>query len=525
MPRTLYISDLDGTLLKKDKTLSDYTKSALNRLIKNGAAFTYATARSFSSARPLVCGIDIEIPAVTFNGVFIVDAKSGEHIIENVFSRKALDLAKKFIISNNLAPIVYSYIDGRERVSYLESRLSDVAGYVNSKDGDERLRAVSGYKDLFEGNVFYLTLFNVSDTEKCDSVFCEENGFSRNVQNDDYNDMVWYEIYSKNAGKEKAVLQLKKLMGAEWLVCFGDNFNDREMLKISDMGVAVENACEELKQTADIVIGSCENDAVARFVEQQESISLDRTKRFENAVNSAFKRVKGVNGSVGTQNEKLIHSTLKNYYAPYSDEQEIKIGNYFADAVSEDGIFEIQSKQLYRLCGKLSEFLPAARVNVVYPLICEAKTLFINEESGEIYDNLRARKTNTLLPAFEELYSIRRFLNDEALTVIITRLKIENRIYFSGEKLPDIKNRREIKKLKSEKVPVEITEEIVLKTRGDYRRFLPAGLSDSFTKKEFLKTAGDAKSSLRLEVLRAVGLVKQVGKRGKEYLYRLEART
>ena len=158
MPKTLYVSDLDGTLLKKDKTLSDYTKSALNRLIKSGAAFTYATARSFSSASPLVCDIDIAIPSVTFNGVFIVDPKSGEHIIENVFSRKSLDLAKKFIKTNNLAPIVYSYIDGRERVSYLENRLSDVSGYVNSKDGDERLRAVSSYKELFEGNVFYLTL-------------------------------------------------------------------------------------------------------------------------------------------------------------------------------------------------------------------------------------------------------------------------------------------------------------------------------------------------------------------------------
>lgn len=519
MPKTLYVSDLDGTLLKKDKTLSDYTKAALNGLIKSGAAFTYATARSFSSASPLVSSIDIAIPAVTFNGVFIVDPKSGKHIIENIFSQKSLDAAKKFIRENSFAPIVYFYIDGRERVSYLESRLGEVSGYVSSRKGDERLRAVSSYKELFEGNVFYMTLFNVSDTEKCDSFFCEENGFSHNVQNDDYGDMVWYEIYSKNAGKEKAVLQLKELIKADSLVCFGDNLNDREMLKISDTGAAVENACEELKAIADVIIESCENDAVARFIERRENALFEKSKRLESAVGAAFRRVKGANGSVGTQNEKLIHSVLKNYYAPYSDEQEIKIGNYFADAVSEDGIFEIQSKQLYRLSSKLSEFLPAAKVNVVYPLVCESKTLFINEESGETYEDSRIRKTNSLLSAFEELYSIRWFLNDEALTIIITRLKIENHVYFSGEKLPDLRNRRERKKLKAEKVPVEIAEEIVLKCREDYRRFIPAGLSGSFTKKEFLKAAGDAKSSLRLEVLRTVGLIRQIGKKGREYLY------
>lgn len=525
---TLYVTDLDGTLLKSDKTLSEYSKNTLNRLIENGVCFTYATARSFASASPLVNSLKLNLPAVTFNGVFVIDPKNGEHLIENIFTKKALKAAEKFIRENKLAPIVYSYIDGKERVSYLESRLGEVKAYVDSRASDKRLRAVSDYKELFEGKVFYLTLFNVADTEKCDAVFCEENGFSHNVQADNYDDMVWYEIYSKNAGKEKAVLQLKKLLKAKELICFGDNFNDMAMLKNADAGVAVENACGELKTAADIVIDSNDSDGVARFIERRESDISEKDKRFEQAVSAAFSRIKGAHGSVGTQNEKLIHSALKNYYAPFSDEQEIKIGNYFADAVSENGIFEIQSKQLYRLNEKLSEFLPFARVNVVYPLICGMKTLFINSESGEIMHEAPERSSDSLLSAFEEIYSIRRFLRDENLTVIIVKLKIEKRVCFTGDKLPDLRSKSARKKCVIEKVPVKIIGEIILGCKADYGKLVPKALyeksemSDGFTKKEFLIAAGDAKSSLRLEVLREAGVIKQIGKRSREYLYKLE---
>ncbi len=518
---TLYVTDLDGTLLKNDKTLSKRSVKTLNRLIKSGAAVTYATARSFTSASPLINSIDFNFPAVTFNGVFIVDPKSGEHIIENIFSKQALRAAEKFIEENALAPLVYSYIDEKERVSYLENRLRDVFNYVNSRRGDKRLRAVSDYKELFFGNVFYITLFNVTDAEKCDAFFCEENGFSHNVQADNYDDMIWYEIYGKNAGKEKAVLQLKKLLNANELICFGDSFNDMKMLKLADVGVAVENGCEELKKAADVVIEKNEDDAVIRFIEQRESKLLDRNERFDKAVKAAFDRIKGAHGSVGTQNEKLIHAALKNYYAPFFDEQEIKIANYFADAVSEDGIFEIQSRQFYRLCEKLKAFLPAARVNVVYPLVCETKTVYINTESGETKETPK-RKNNSLLKAFEEIYSIRRFLRDENLTVIIARIAAEKRIYYNGEHIPDIRKKSEKKKCIIENVPVRLVEEIVFKGRSGYKKLLPENLPEEYTKKEFLKTAGDAKSSLKLEILREAGIIKRIGKRGKEYLYKTE---
>ena len=196
---TLYVTDLDGTLLRSDATLSEYTANTLNRLIDEGVMFTYATARSYVSASPLVKKLNLCCPAVIFNGVFIVDPKTGEHLKENVYSEECRSLARDCFVRESLAPLVYSNIDGKERVSYLENRRGEAAGYVNLRKNDKRLRPVSSYDELFEGDIFYFTVIDPQNVPLLDSLFTAENGFARNVQRDTYDDTIWYEIYDKNA--------------------------------------------------------------------------------------------------------------------------------------------------------------------------------------------------------------------------------------------------------------------------------------------------------------------------------------
>ena len=304
-------------------------------------------------------------------------------------------------------------------------------------------------------------------------------------------------------------------MNADKLVCFGDNKNDIEMLKAADLGVAVGNSFEELKKVADIIIEENEKDAVAKFIERRENATTDR---FKKAVDLARNRIKT---TVGTQNEKIIHAALKNYFAPFSDEQEVKIGSFFADAVNENGIFEIQTKQLYKLREKLAVFLESTRVNLVHPFICESKTLFINGE-GEIVKREKPRKNSSWLKIFEELYSIRNFLRNDNLKIIIVKLKAEKIVSFDGGEIPDLRNKNVRKKCKIEKIPTEIVEEIRFEKAEDFRRLLPEKLPENFTKKEFCKAAGEANSSLRLEVLREIGIVKAVGKRKNAFVYTIE---
>lgn len=525
---TLYATDLDGTLLRQDKSISDESAALLNELTERGVLFTFATARSFSSASPLIKKLRLKCPAVTFNGVFVVDPTDGRHIVENVFPASSLRLAVDFVNANSLAPLVYSYINGRERVSYLEDRLDDVYGYVSTRQDDKRLRPVKTREQLFEGRVFYLTLLNPqTDIAELDEIFSRENGFAVNCMPDTYNkDEIWYEIFSKNASKASALLQVMELTHADRLVCFGDNNNDLSMIRAADTGVAVSNACDELKSNADVVIGSNEDGAVPLYIAKDSGIGFvthepaqTSNDRFSQALSSAMIRVRGMHGSVGTQNEKLIHATLKNYYAPYSDDQEIRIGKFFADAVNEDGIFEIQTRKLHALNEKLEAFTQAACVTIVHPVEVMSRSVYINSDTGEVLDETPFRRVNKRQEIYEELYSIRQYLSNSRITIILAKLKIEKRVAYPGDSKPDMRSRSVRKKAQITKIPLELVEELRIPLPGGLSVFMPDGLPEEFTKSEFCKIAKEPASSLRLEVLRAAGLIIRTGNQGRKYLY------
>ena len=67
---TLYVSDLDGTLLNSDVKISENSKNIINSLIEKGMKFTVATARSLVSASDKIEGLNLKLPVVVYKGTF-----------------------------------------------------------------------------------------------------------------------------------------------------------------------------------------------------------------------------------------------------------------------------------------------------------------------------------------------------------------------------------------------------------------------------------------------------------------------
>ena len=76
----LYISDLDGTLLTPEKTISPRTREAVNRAIAAGEGFSVATARSASTVVEILQGIQLNLPVVLMNGVFLYDIAADRYL-------------------------------------------------------------------------------------------------------------------------------------------------------------------------------------------------------------------------------------------------------------------------------------------------------------------------------------------------------------------------------------------------------------------------------------------------------------
>lgn len=95
---TLYVSDLDGTLLNTNTKLSDETIEIINELVENGVKFTYATARSFSSASKVVQGLHLLIPVITYNGAFFVEPSDGKIIDSTLFTKEQIKYITNIVI-------------------------------------------------------------------------------------------------------------------------------------------------------------------------------------------------------------------------------------------------------------------------------------------------------------------------------------------------------------------------------------------------------------------------------------------
>ena len=515
---TLYISDLDGTLLNSAAKLKPRAADMINDMTENGLLFSYCTARSLSSAAEIMKDVKLKAPVALMNGAFIYDPQSGEYIIKNIFSGKQVDIIEKTVRELGESPMIDAFIDGESRNSHL-SGAKNLRFYTDERRNDKRMRPLESYDGMFDGEVFYAVFIDPKDRDALDRAFTLENGFLTACYRDVYNEKrVWYEVFSASAGKANAVLAIKRLTGADETVCFGDNANDLPMFSVSDRKYAVANAIPELKAAADAVIGSNESCGVPVFIEKEHFTVFDYTpaerrtpdkKRFGEAVHSALLRERS---TIGTLNEKTIHNALKHYYCPECD-HEAKIGGFYADAAGENGIFEIQTANFSALRKKLSAMLRVSHVTVVYPYEKHTHILSVNEKTGELL-SVSSRTNNSFSKLFLELYRIKAFLTNPNLTIRIALLETEKRIFYKNEK----KQRR--KGLRTEKLPTGFVSEIVLEKAEDYRVFLPEELPESFTGKDYGRLCRTTDASLALSVLEMTGAVTRSGKLGANILYK-----
>lgn len=263
--KTLYVSDLDGTLLRSDITTSDYTNETINALVADGMLFSYATARSYVTAAKVTRGLHAQIPLIVYNGAFVIDNTAGKIMLSNFFGPDVKELLGN-LIRHEVYPIVYAMIDGVEKFSYVVDKCTKgMREFVESRAGDPRDNPVQEISELFRGDVFYVTC--IDEEEKLSPLYKKYMEKHHTVfQRDVYSGEQWLEFMPLAASKSNAIRQLKELLQCDRLVVFGDGKNDVDMFELADESYAVANAVDELKQIATGVIGGNDEDGVAKWL-------------------------------------------------------------------------------------------------------------------------------------------------------------------------------------------------------------------------------------------------------------------
>lgn len=274
MSKTLYISDLDGTLLNSDSEVSSRSARIISELTARGALISVATARTPASVVPLMHHAATTPPFIVMTGAALWLRHEAAYADPVFMSPELLDNVLETLDRSGLNPFIYALdpddgllhvyhsmeMNRKENQFYQERRALPLKKFHIGDPLPSRLhdRVILVYTTGPADSIYAAAaLLDKPGMPSC-SVSAYPDIFDPST--------ALIEVFAPTVSKADAVLRLKKVLRADRLVVFGDNLNDLSMMEVADLAVAVDNARPEVRDNADIVIGSNNDDSVARFI-------------------------------------------------------------------------------------------------------------------------------------------------------------------------------------------------------------------------------------------------------------------
>ena len=270
----LFVTDLDGTLLNSNKEVSIKSTEILNKLIDNGVNFTVATARTPATVVDLLQDVNLKLPAVLMNGVLLYDIKEEKYINIKEIGKDTVDKVFDVLNKFDKNAMVYGIRNNHLWVYHKEFEYSwEYNFYKERADRKQKtFLKVENYQECI--NESKIINFIVLDKyEKIKGIY-EELKKIDEISVEYYEDIYekgcyFLEAYSAEASKANGIKLLSDYIEHDKLICFGDNLNDIPMFELADECYATANAVERVKEISTDVIGSCDEDGVALFIENK----------------------------------------------------------------------------------------------------------------------------------------------------------------------------------------------------------------------------------------------------------------
>lgn len=262
----LIVSDLDGTLLRDDHTISEYTKSVIHKVSEQGIEFMLATGRIFGGARKYARELNLNTPILACNGALIKEAAGkllyGKPLLENTLEEIFRRLTDRNIY-------FHCYAEESFYTKKIAGSLASFYAFNSSQPEEDRFPMVEiEPMELIGKDAVYKVLARYDDEADRKELYdCLRSipGTSVTVS--------WldsFDICADQVSKSSAIDRYSREKGIEpsEIICFGDNYNDIDMIRYAGLGIAPENAVSEIKEAADYVTCSNNEDGVAKAIEK-----------------------------------------------------------------------------------------------------------------------------------------------------------------------------------------------------------------------------------------------------------------
>lgn len=267
---TLYITDLDGTLLDANSCITDETVSVLNPLLDQGLQFTVATARTPATVVPMLSRLHTRLPFIVLNGAATWDSQRGDYSHVNVIPQATIEAICAVYERHGLHPLIYRRHGHLIHTHHYGTLSPQEEKFVEERQGLELKKFIMDDPDYMHSPDEAMLIFSMQDYERLRPIY-EEVKATIPCSAVFYHDIFdptsgLLEIYAPGVSKAEAVKAMQQHTGAKEVIVFGDNRNDIPMMQVATHSVAVANAFPEVKAAAHEVIEANTTNAVPRYI-------------------------------------------------------------------------------------------------------------------------------------------------------------------------------------------------------------------------------------------------------------------
>ncbi len=279
--------DLDGTMLNKYGIITQNTKDIIKKVQEKGIEVIIASGRTINSVKNFSKEINSENYFISGNGAITYDIKNDKILYENVLSKNKAQQVIKICEENSIYYSVYTEngiitknlnyntlyyykenLNKEEKEKTHINIVQDVYNYIEEKD--EKILKIM----ICDNNQLVFKSILKKIKEITDIEILDVSHMSRKLIKQGTEEIAleyfYTEITSKNVDKWNALEMLIEMLNItkDEVITIGDNANDVKMIQNAGLGVAMGESAPYIKEQANIVTESNDNDGVAKILQQ-----------------------------------------------------------------------------------------------------------------------------------------------------------------------------------------------------------------------------------------------------------------
>ena len=271
----LFGCDIDGTLLANG-VINPHNIEKIEYFISEGGHFSLSTGRTVGAVSPVLERIKNISPSVVANGCMIYDFQN-KKVLDELFIAKADYRVAKAVLDTGL-PVGIEAHSGADILTIRETEETKIhQEYERLKSRNVSFVEAENYK---WNKVVYLfdDLEVLQKVKKLISALGAGSAFSDTSAVIAGKKRNYYEQFPAGVSKAGGLLKLAKILNIKkgGIFAMGDYYNDLEMIKCADISAVPKDTPDDIKAFADYRACSCEDGAVADFIDYLTEIKYDR---------------------------------------------------------------------------------------------------------------------------------------------------------------------------------------------------------------------------------------------------------